>query len=792
VTARERLTLAAALAVVLTGASLAPLFDGLGWGPRTLGAVAAVAAAGLVARRCGLPLPLQPLALLTAFAAYVVAVFAGPTLAFGVLPGSETLPVVRQLVGEGLVDAEQMAAPVPGHTGLVLLAVLGVGATAVLVDTLAVVLGRAALAGLPLLLLFAVPSAVLPGGLGWAPFALGAAGWLGLLLVEGGARVSRWGAPLRPAAPPPGLAYDDAGLGRVGRRIGAAALGVAVVVPAMIPGLDTRLVGVNGFGAGFGGASSTTTYNPITELAGQLSQPHPGRLLLTYRTDDPTPDYLRLTTLDVFDDMAGWRSSDLRGDVRRDAVQQGIPAPAGLGSADVQPLLTKITIEPALDTPWLPVPFPPTEIDVRGRWIWDDRADTAFSTRTSTRQLSEPYVVRATRVVPSAELLRSGGAPPEEISETYAGPVEVSDYVRATTAAVVAGRETDYDRVAALQAWFRDPANGFEYSESTDVPGIDAPNALDRFLQGRRGFCEQYASAMAAMVRSLGIPARVAVGYTAGTRQVDRSYRVTTSDAHAWPEVWFDGAGWVRFEPTPRSTQVTTPAYTEPPAESTPGDDDVPVPSAAPQVPGQEQPGQSGRDLDQQLDGAQGAAGGDDETGADGGLSARWGLTGVALLGLLALPALGRALRRRRRWALGGPRAAWRLVEEDAVDVGHEWHPAESPRAAAASLLATRPLPDEAAGALRRLALAAERERYAPPGRADADAGSRPADVAAVRAGLLSTAGRRQRWAARLLPLSTLRWAAHGSGTVTADVLDRLDAAGAAMARRLRRRARPV
>src|SRR2546429_299074 len=84
--------------------------------------------------------------------------------------------------------------------------------------------------GLPLLVLFAVPSAVLPGGLGWIPFVFVAAGWLSLLLVEGGDRVSRWGSPLRTDRPDRSARYDDTSLGRVGRRIGAAALGVAVVV----------------------------------------------------------------------------------------------------------------------------------------------------------------------------------------------------------------------------------------------------------------------------------------------------------------------------------------------------------------------------------------------------------------------------------------------------------------------------------------------------------------------------------------------------------------------------------
>ena len=82
-----------------------------------------------------------------------------------------------------------------------LLAVLGVGAIAVVVDLLAVALRRVALSGLPLLVLFAVPSAVLPGGLGVLPFLLCAAGWLGLLLADSADTTAQWGLPLRGARP---------------------------------------------------------------------------------------------------------------------------------------------------------------------------------------------------------------------------------------------------------------------------------------------------------------------------------------------------------------------------------------------------------------------------------------------------------------------------------------------------------------------------------------------------------------------------------------------------------------
>jgi transglutaminase-like putative cysteine protease len=782
VTTSSRLTVAAALAVALASAALLPVFDGQGWLLRVLGGIAAVAGAGALARRARLPRLLHPLAGLSALAAYVCLVFARPTLAYGLLPGGETLRVLHETLGLGLLDVEELAPPVPTRAGLVLLAVLGVGAIAVVVDALAATLRQPAVAGLPLLLLFAVPAAVLPTGLGWFPFVLGAAGWLGLLLVDGSDAVSRWGAPLR-GTPGRNLTAPDPGLGRVGRRIGAAALGVAVIVPALVPGLDSRLLGGGTGGGGVGGSRTTTTYNPITELAGQLQLPEP-RLLLTYQSEDSEPDYLRLTTLDVFDEDSGWSSSELSADPRDDRVQDGIPDPTRAERASRTPISTTIDVR-RFDAPWLPTPFPPTSIDVEGRWLWDAESQTVFSTRTSLKELDSPYTVRSERLEPSVELLRGAPRPPATIVETYAVRPTVTQYVQNLVDQTVMDATTDYDRVAAIQELFRDRSNGFVYDHETPAPGFNSPDALENFLRGKRGFCEQYASAMAAMVRTLGIPARVAVGFTPGTRRAtDGVYEVTTNEAHAWPEVWFSGAGWVRFEPTPRGEQVTTPGYTVPPVEVDDPAAPAPDPATAPDAGGSAAPADPGAiDRADDLAGAPGA-------GADEGISRAVvvGLVAAAVLAVgLGTPALLTQLRRRRRWSNPTALSAWGQVCDDAVDVGHVWRPADSPRAAAAHLAQERSLSGEAQAALERLAVGAERARYARPGSTGETAGTQLHDDArAVRTGLLETAGRGQRWAARLAPPSTLRWASSSLGSATADALDRFDAAVTAVGERVK------
>jgi hypothetical protein len=162
-------------------------------------------------------------------------------------------------------------------------------------------------------------------------------------------------------------------------------------------------------------------------------------------------------------------------------------------------------------------------------------------------------------------------------------------------------------------------------------------------------------------------------------------------------------------------------------------------------------------------------------------------LVPAAVVVLLVLPFLLTLVRRRRRWARPGALTAWSQLTDDATDVGHHWHASDSPRAAAVRLARWRDLPSPARDALDRIAGAAERARYAPPGR-DAGTDLRP-DVEAVRAALQAGSALRVRLRAKLFPSSTLQWVSHGIGERSADLLDHLDDAISAATRPLRRKA---
>jgi transglutaminase-like putative cysteine protease len=779
---RDRLTLAAAFAVALGAAAVVPLYSDLHWLLRALGAVVAVALAGAAARRGHLPAPVQPVVTSAALGYYLCLAFARTTLALGLIPTRETWHALNNLLQAGLTDIDRLAPPVPSNAGLALIAAAGVGAVAVAVDLIAVALGQAAAAGLPLLVLFAVPAAVLPGGIGWIPFVFVAAGWLTLLLVEGGDRVSRWGTPLQAAASDRTIRYDDASLGRVGRRIGVAALGVAVVVPAMIPGLNARLLGGGG-GTGDGsghGTRTAVTYNPIVRIRDDLRLPKK-RTVLTYTTDASSPDYLRLTTLDRFNE-AGWSSSQLTGDTKHDGVKGTLPRPVGFSAGNTAQVHVKVRIRD-LDAQWLPVPAVPSTVQVDGPWLYDSRSETVFGIRTGTKRLSSPYSVTSLEPRPSREALAAAASDtlPASVRAYEADPgTDVTGPVRELTAGLIAkAGPTPYDKVAAIQAFFTDPASGFRYSESPKISGIDSPNALEAFLNHRQGFCEQYASAMAAMIRLAGVPARVAVGFTAGTRQNDGSYLVTTDDAHAWPEAWFAGAGWVRFEPTPRRDgQTPLPPYAAAAGTATPGaiDPSTPAPSAS-DVPDSGQAASGNPKLNQldRIENAGGNAAAGHSAGRAGSHRGSLLLLATALLlVLLLLPRLLHVARRRRRWRGAAATAGWQQVREDAADLGHRWRPSDSPRAAAAGLAQRYAFEAEARGALDRLATAAEQSRYARPGFVG-DGARLAADVTVVRSAVGQAVSRRSRWRAALLPASTLHAVTARSGTFIADGLDRFD-----------------
>lgn len=170
-------------------------------------------------------------------------------------------------------------------------------------------------------------------------------------------------------------------------------------------------------------------------------------------------------------------------------------------------------------------------------------------------------------MVPTATqgVLRAAGTDyPPDVARLYLALPDMPARVGELAQAVAAGATTPYDQALALEAYLRQ----FPYDLAV-VPPPAERDVVDYFLfDARTGYCDYYASAMVVMARSLGIPARLAVGYATGDYDpAGRAFVVREENAHSWPELYFPGAGWVRFEPTAAQPQPerVSPAWQEPP-----------------------------------------------------------------------------------------------------------------------------------------------------------------------------------------------------------------------------------
>lgn len=164
----------------------------------------------------------------------------------------------------------------------------------------------------------------------------------------------------------------------------------------------------------------------------------------------------------------------------------------------------------------------------------------------------EYQVQAAISIATEAELGTAGRSYADEVAALYLDTTGLTDRVRDLVAEITQRAGNDYERVNALANYLRfDPS--FTYNTTAPVPA-DGEDLVDFFLfdpaANRTGYCEYYASAMVMMVRSLGIPARMATGFAPGERQIDDTYLVRESNAHAWAEVYFPGYGWQIFEAT--------------------------------------------------------------------------------------------------------------------------------------------------------------------------------------------------------------------------------------------------
>ena len=834
----HRLTVTAAIAVILASVSIYPLIQGTAWFWIGVGAVVVAAAAGTITRLPTLhatvaaavlalivcaPLLTSPswfgkavgvvlvaitaasrprirgtraFAWLVTYAAalliYLNGVFAGGLSVAGIVPTASSLHHLWTLAVQGLSE-RAYAPPVLGTHGIDLVAAAGIGVMAAATDFLAVRMRSPAIAGLPLLALYSVriTTNAKQGGTGATlVFCFGIVGYLALLAADGRERLRIWGrlvtvwhgADDQGAAGIPAdtaESPDTRALAASGRRIGLAAACIALAFPLLVPGIrvhDLFASSPSGPGNGAGNGGPISLPNPLVQMHAQLLNGTP-ETVLTFRTTARVPQdqYLQIYVLNYDAAKGEWT---LVPPQRFTRVKDGpLRNPPGLAASTfTADATTKIKLDKGVagygsKEAFLPLPYAPTSLRASGNWVEDNNTLMVYSAQP--RAISGlSYTVDSSQPEIGKQQIDRAPSYPAYIRGTYL-QFPASAELATLAQTITKDAPTPYQKALALQNWFLTPGR-FKYNLQSDVD--NNTGGLIKFLtKTRSGFCQQFASAMAVLARELHIPSRVAVGYTAGTRQPNGTWKVTTDDAHVWPELYFTGVGWIRFEPTPGGLggqgTATEPQYAPPPGIPKP----TPTPTLGAGAAGaRNKAGNLAHNLHPL---AGGGGGGAIRAGID---VAGWVLLGLAILFGLALitPRAARTVIRRRRLAATGDaglaHAAWLELRDNLADYGFACRPSESPRAVASRIAATLQLDPAAREALGRIVSAEERASYAT---VPLSSQTLRADTATVRRSLSQEATWQVRWRARLLPPSTLRAVRPGLQHAL-DIFGWMDAAG--------------
>ena len=669
----------------------------------------------------------------------------------GCIPTGRTWHRVSKLLTQVHDITQHGVAPVHSTVAIKLAICALLGLVAALVDLIAVVGRHGALAGVPLLVVYTVSGAVPHRPVSWSLFLAPAVGFLLLLAIDARDDRTTWGhrvAHRGPAIPRPTVALG-------GQRIAVLAIAVAVVLPFATPSGGTNLISLllrhhssTAPGIGAGGSIS-----PFATLKGQLTRTTPMDLVRVKitGTTDAQPFYLRVNVLPVFTG-SGWRAAKSNGATERASGVGGLANDPPFGASAAQSFTAQMTV---LGLTGNPAAFAvPSGMDgLGGTAKWSLQDQLVVGAKVSSGQT---YTESVTQPEPTIAELRA--APEDNQDPSLAKWIDlpkIPSQVRQLVDRITRPGEGPYQRARAISDYFVDPANGFQYSLAT-TQGDSGSDLVD-FLTNKSGYCQQYAAAMAVMLRLANVPARVVLGYTHGVTSALGTFTVTTNDAHAWVEAYFSGVGWVPFDPTPQTGApgASTASLVWAPhslAGPNPGSSASSQPTA---------PSRSRRPVGP-TSSAQPAV-----TGHSAASSPvpDWlvpTLIVLAIAALLLAPWFVRARRRRVRLRAGhggNPDALWAELSDTAVDLGYVWSPTRTPRQVA------RWLGDSAGDAraeLTTLARAVEEHRYAAPG--SATGSGRPdlrRELARVTRRLRAESSRGTRVRAALWPAS-LRWLRSG------------------------------
>lgn len=622
-------------------------------------ALQAVAAHGLAAalRRRGVPTAGAFAALVGAGFLAVTWIHAGDTTAFG-LPTGASWEMLRDAVNLAATEFSEVKAPTEALPGFLIATSAAVWLGAAVADWAAFRAGAVIEATLPSASVFAVASIfgadhdrVLASAVWLAPV-------LAYVLFRRADTIGRratWVGERKRTGP---RAMVLLGLGLVAVAVLAGALGGNRLPGAQSGGvISLRDLGDDGPG-------TRLTVSPLVDIRSRLVDQADVEVF-TVRSN--VRAYWRLTSLDRFDGRL-WSSNGSYGSADGD-LDDGVDV-----AADRIEFEQSFAIS-ALSQIWLPAAYEPQTITAGQDVRYDEVSGTLIvDTDIPTSDDTDYRVVSALPQHDPDALATASTQVPADIADLYLDlPSDFSPSVRQLAEEVTQGATSRYAAARQLQDWFRS-----EFTYDLDTPDGHGESAIEQFLfDTRTGYCEQFAGSFAAMARTLGIPARVAVGFTSGeTSGADPTlYRVSGKYAHAWPEVFLGEYGWVSFEPTPGRGAPFAEQYTGVPEQQVSADGDPTTattavsppssqPSDSPDVPATRPLGEdlAGPELDP-------VGTGDDSPNPWPG-RALWtvaGLAAVVVLYVLTVVAVTALRRARRRRNATEPPAQVALAWDDAL-----------------------------------------------------------------------------------------------------------------------------
>lgn len=611
---------------------------------------------------------------------------------------------------DALETSRHYAAPIelsvpPVHP----LLLIGGTLVVILVDVIACSLRRAPVAGLVLLAAYTLPVAVTGEAVSWWLFAVVAGLFLTLVFLQHSDHVASWGRA--PDGDKSSFSVRTGAISNTAIGLGAAAIALAVVVPVAVPTMSMSVFDGNG-----PGTREVEVKDPTLDLERNLSRGEDIPLLWV-TTSGPRPTYLRLSVMTRFNGSS-WTPGDREIPETQTATGALPPLDGVTTSLAREEHKYDVRIGPDFASSWLPTTAQTTRVAAGTDWRYDVNTRDFIAARDDVTTAGLTYDFTGVDLDYDPQSMNSAVSGAGSVAGIFTDlPPSLNNEIRRLAASVTADAPTRFQKAQLLQQWFREDG-GFRYDQAQAASAGSGDADLLAFLDDKSGYCKQFAASMAIMARVIGIPSRVAIGFLEPERATNGAWEFSAHDLHAWPELYFPGSGWVRFEPTPQARAGQAPGYTTTEFAAVPETASPSVSRSTELLP--ERGETAGADA--------GAA--DDESSSIPWVPVLAGLVGLALVALLLLtPRLVRDARRRRR-LVGDIEDLWVELRDVARDLGHAWPVGRSPRRAGDWLgrLLAMPLtgsarPDrprrgrdqapEAAQALDRLVLALERSRYA-------------------------------------------------------------------------------